>query len=79
TTARTKATRPTTKKGETDRNNRLITETRKWGILLRHFWGFLKRHLQTRQSTCHVRSPLAWSSGTSHPIPDRTLTLPQHK
>ncbi|WP_293573411.1 hypothetical protein, partial [Phaeobacter sp.] len=46
TTARTKATRPTTKKGETDRNNRLITETRKWGILLRHFWGFLKRHLQ---------------------------------
>jgi hypothetical protein len=29
-----------------DRRVRLITETKKWGILLRHFWGFLERHLQ---------------------------------
>ncbi|MEO3477282.1 hypothetical protein AAFO90_06355, partial [Phaeobacter sp. CAU 1743] len=41
-----KAPRAPTEKGENDRKNRLITETEKWGILLRHFWGFLKRHLQ---------------------------------
>ncbi len=46
TAARSKAPRPTAEKGETDRNIRLITDTRKLGNLLRHFWGFLKRPLQ---------------------------------
>ncbi|MEO0429393.1 MAG: HNH endonuclease, partial [Pseudomonadota bacterium] len=46
--------RAAAEKGEADRNRGLIAGNERWGNLLRHFWGSLKRRLQPLLRASHI-------------------------